>query len=79
VIEGVEPLAETEGIFAETARGGVVAGLRKLATSGIIKENKPAVPFITGAGPKTQEVLAERLHAFVVQPTLESFEEVLGK
>jgi len=57
----------------------VIAGLRKLATSGIIKRDELTVAFITGAGPKTQEVVAGRVHPFVIQPTLESFGEVLGK
>ncbi len=79
VVKGMMLLAQTEGIFAETAGGVVIAGLRKLATSGIIKRDELTVAFITGAGPKTQEVIAEKVHPFVIQPTLESFEEVLGK
>jgi threonine synthase len=77
--EGMKLLAETEGIFAETAGGVVIAGLRKLVTSGTIKRNELTVAFITGAGLKTQEVIAQGVHPFVIQPTLESFEEVLGK
>lgn len=79
VLEGVMLLAETEGIFAETAGGVVIAGLRKLVTSGIIRRNELTVVFITGAGLKTQEVIAERVHPLVIQPTLESFEEVFDK
>ncbi len=79
VVEGMKLLAETEGIFAETAGGVVIAGLRKLATSGTIKKDELTVAFITGAGPKTQEVIAGRVHPFVIEPTLASFEEVLGE
>ncbi len=79
VVEGMKLLAETEGIFAETAGGVVIAGLRKLVTSGIIKRNELTVVFITGAGLKTQEVIAEGVHPLVIQPTLESFEEIFGK
>ena len=79
VVEGMMLLAETEGIFAETAGGVVIAGLRKLVTSGIIRRNELTVVFITGAGLKTQEVIAERVHPLVIQPTLESFEEVFDK
>ena len=79
VVEGMKLLAETEGIFAEAAGGVVIAGLRKLVSSGIIKEGEVTVAFVTGAGPKTQEVIAQVVHPFVIQPTLESFEEVLGK
>lgn len=79
VIEGMKLLAETEGIFAEAAGGVVIAGLRKLVSSGIIKKGEVTVAFITGAGPKTQEVIAQVVHPFVIQPTLESFEEVFSK
>lgn len=34
VVEGMEMLAESEGIFAETAASVVITGLRKLVTSG---------------------------------------------
>ncbi len=79
VVEGTKLFAEAEGIFAETAGGVVIAGLTKLATSGIIKRDDPTVAFITGAGLKTQGVVAERIHPLVIQRTLESFEEVFGK
>jgi len=48
-------------------------------SSGIIKKGELTVAFITGAGLKTQEVIAQGVHPFVIQPTLESFEEVFGK
>src|SRR5207247_6937932 len=34
VVEGIKLLAETEGIFAETAGGVVIAGLRRLVKEG---------------------------------------------
>jgi len=71
-------LAQTEGIFAEAAGGVVVGALRKLAASGLIKGNELTVAFITGAGPRTQEVVTDIAQPFTVQPTLESVEEVLG-
>ncbi len=77
-IAGMKLLAQTEGIFAETAAGVVVGGLRKLAASGAIKRNQLTVAFITGAGPKTQEIVADVVQPFTIQPSLESFEEALG-
>jgi threonine synthase len=77
-IDGVKLLAQTEGIFAEAAGGVVIAVLKKLAASGIIKRNELTVAFITGAGPRTQEILSDSVKPFIVQPTLESVEEVLG-
>ena len=77
-IAGVKLLAQTEGIFAEAAGGVVIGALRKLAASGVIKRNELAVAFITGAGPRTQDIVADIVQPFTVQPTLESVEEVLG-
>jgi len=78
LIAGMKLLAQTEGIFAEAAGGVVVAGLKRLAASGVIKRNELTVAFITGAGPKTQETVSDIVQPFTVQPSLESFEEVLG-
>ncbi|NWF77900.1 MAG: threonine synthase [Chloroflexi bacterium] len=79
MVAGMKLLAETEGIFAETAGGVVIAGLRKLVTSGVIKKDELTVAFITGAGLKTQEVIAGEVRPIVIQPNLESFEEIFGK
>jgi len=77
-IAGMKLLAQTEGIFAEAAGGVVIAGLKRLVASGVIKKNELTVAFITGAGPKTQEIVSNIVQPFTVQPSLESFEEVLG-
>ena len=77
-IAGVKLLAQTEGIFAEAAGGVVVGALKKLATSGLIKRNELTVAFITGAGPRTQEIVADIVQPLTVQPTLESVQEALG-
>jgi len=79
LIDGMKRLAQTEGIFAETAGGVVVAGLKKLVASGAIKKGELTVAFITGAGLKTQEAVADVVQPLVIKPTLESFEEVLGE
>jgi threonine synthase len=71
-------LAQTEGIFAEAAGGVVIAALKKLTASGVIKRNELTVAFITGAGPRTQEILSDIARPFTVRPTIESVEEVLG-
>ena len=77
-IAGMKLLAQTEGIFAEAAGGVVIAGLKRLVALGVIKRNELTVAFITGAGPKTQEIVSDIVQPFAVQPNLESFEEVLG-
>ena len=76
---GMKLLAETEGIFAEAAGGVVIAGLKKLVASGTIKRNELTVAFITGAGLKTLEIVADTVQSFTIKPTLESFKEVLGE
>ncbi|MBI4496991.1 MAG: pyridoxal-phosphate dependent enzyme, partial [Chloroflexi bacterium] len=79
VVEGIKLLAQTEGIFAETAGGVTVAGLRRLVQAGIIGRDDLTVAYITGNGLKTQEAVADALEPPVrVQPTIRSFEEALG-
>jgi len=77
LIEGMKLLAQTEGIFAESAGGVVIAGLKKLVESGTIKRNELTVAFITGAGLKTQDTLTNIVRPLTIKPTLESFEQVL--
>jgi threonine synthase len=78
VIAGIKLLAETEGIFAETAGGVVVSGLRQLIREGHVGEDEVVVAFVTGAGLKTQEAVAPALQPpLQVQATIESFEQEL--
>ncbi len=77
-IAGIKLLAQAEGIFAEATGGVVIAGLKRLVSSGMIKRNELTVAFITGAGPKTQEIVSDVVQPFTVQPSVESFEEVVG-
>jgi hypothetical protein len=52
---GMKLLAETEGIFGETAGGVTIATLKQLAEQGRIGADEVTVAFITGAGFKTVE------------------------
>ncbi|MBI1885496.1 MAG: threonine synthase [Chloroflexi bacterium] len=80
VVEGIRLLAETEGIFAETAGGVVVAGLKRLAEGGRLDPDELIVAFITGAGLKTQEAVQERLAPpLVAKASIASFEEALSQ
>jgi threonine synthase len=56
----------------------VVAALRKLAASGVIKRNELTVAVITGAGPRTQDIVSDIVKPFTIQPSLAAFEDVLG-
>jgi threonine synthase len=78
ILDGMKLLAQTEGIFTEAAGGVVIAGLKKLVISGIIKRNELTVAFLTGAGPRTQEVVSDIVKPFTVHPNLGSFEEVVS-
>ena len=64
IVDGMKLLAETEGIFAETAGGVTVAVARKLIEQGQIDRDGSTVLCITGNGLKTQEAL----HGKVAQP-----------
>ncbi|MCH8190166.1 MAG: threonine synthase [Chloroflexi bacterium] len=79
VIEGIKLLAQTEGIFAETAAGVVVSALRRLAHSGAIGPKELTVAYVTGNGLKTQEVVEEDARPLLVKPTLDSFKEALER
>ena len=77
-IAGMKLLAQTEGIFAEAAGGVVIASLKKLAAAGTIKKNALTVAFITGAGPRTQEILTDIVHPHRIKPNIESVEEIVS-
>ncbi len=77
-IEGMKLLARTEGIFAEAAGGVVIAGLKKMVSAGIINRKQCTVAVITGAGPRTQEILSDIVKPLNVRPNIESFNEAIG-
>jgi threonine synthase len=80
IVEGIVLLAETEGIFAETAGGVTIAVLRKLVKQGFIRPHDVTVAYITGHGLKTQEAVQDAVGKPVrIQPNLSSFEEILKK
>jgi threonine synthase len=80
LVEGIRLLAETEGIFAETAGGVTVAAARKLVALGRIPRHEPVVLVITGNGLKTTEALVTTSVAHpVIEPRLEAFERVVSQ
>jgi threonine synthase len=78
IISAMKLLAETEGIFTETA-GGVTAGVaKKLIVQNRIKPNETTVVCITGNGLKTTEAIAAEFPATeAIAPRLEAFEAYL--
>ncbi|MEX1022492.1 MAG: threonine synthase [Dehalococcoidia bacterium] len=79
IVEGIKLLAETEGVFAETAGGVTIACLRKLVASGFIPREEETVAVISGGGLKTLEAVADEVEEPLhIQPTVESFVEARG-
>jgi threonine synthase len=77
IVAGIRLLAETEGIFTETAGGVTVAVARKLIEQGRIPRREPIVLVITGNGLKTVEALAATAAPYpVIEPRLEAFEAI---
>jgi threonine synthase len=71
--DGIRLLAETTGIFTETAGGVTVATLRKLAAAGRIGAGERVVAVITGEGLKTLDAVREGFEMAEIEPTLEAF------
>ncbi len=80
IIDAMRLLAETEGIWAETAGGVTLAVTRKLIEDGRIDRDESIVVCIAGNGLKTQEPLLERMaRPTVIKPSLEAFEALLER
>jgi len=79
IIHAMRLLAETEGIFTETAGGVTLACAKKLIESGTIPRHQSIVICITGNGLKTQETLTEYLPSpEIIQPTLRDFDALIS-
>jgi threonine synthase len=79
LVDGIKLLAESEGLFAETAGGVTVAGLKKLVASGKVERDELVVAFITGGGLKTVEAVADALEPPIhVRASVEAFEETMA-
>ena len=72
--EGIKLLAETTGIFTETAGGVAVGALRKLAKRGELPDAERVVVYITGEGLKTLDATRDTFQMHEIDPDLESFE-----
>lgn len=80
IIEGIKLLAETEGIFTETAGGTTIAVLKKLVEAKKIDPDETTVVYITGNGLKTQEAVQNYIgEALLIEPKLDSFERALER
>ena len=79
VAEGIKLLAETEGIFTETAGGVVISCLKRLAERGTIKSDEVTVAFITGNGLKTQEAVEHFVNPIFTTPDYEACQAAMAE
>ena len=71
---GIKLLAETTGIFTETAGGVTVGVLKKLAERGEVGAGERVVVYLTGEGLKTLDATRDTFQMHEIDPSLESFE-----
>ena len=75
--EGIALLAQTTGIFTETAGGVTTAVLAKLAARGDIDPDERVVLVITGDGLKTLDAVRDTFHTHEIDPSVEQFETLV--
>jgi threonine synthase len=73
--DGIRLLAQTTGIFTETAGGVTVGVLAKLAERGDIDPAERVVAYITGEGLKTLDCARGTFETWQIEPTVASFEQ----
>jgi threonine synthase len=76
---GIKLLAETTGVFTETAGGVTIGVLTKLAEAGQIGSDERVVAYITGEGLKTLDAARESFRMHEIEPTLDAFEAEFGE
>ena len=79
ILDAIELLAHTEGIFTEPAGGTTLAGTKKLIERGVIKPDESVVVVITGNGYKTTDVMRDRVpESIQVGKGLKDFEAAMA-
>ena len=71
-------LAETTGVFGETAAGVTLGALRRAVASGALGERDTVVLLVTGDGLKTPQPVADRLRPIEVEADADALLEHLG-
>jgi threonine synthase len=75
---GIRLLAETTGVFTETAGGVTTAVLAKLAERNEIDPDERVVLVITGEGLKTLDAVRGSFEMHTIEPTVADFEAQVG-
>jgi threonine synthase len=76
---GIRLLAETTGVFTETAGGVTTSVLAKLVERGDIDSDERVVVAITGDGLKTLDAVRGTFEAHQIEPSLQAFEDAVAK
>ena len=80
IVSGIQELAETEGIFTETAGGVTTAVAARLYEQGRIRRDETTVICITGNGLKTTDAIAHRyVLDRAIRPRLTDFADYLAE
>jgi threonine synthase len=77
--DGIALLAQTTGIFTETAGGVTTAVLAKLAARGDIDPDERVVLVITGEGLKTLDAVRGTFESHEIDPSVEQFETLVER
>jgi threonine synthase len=72
---GIRLLAETTGIFTETAGGVTIATLAKIAARGDIGPDERVVAYVTGDGLKTPDAVRGTFEVAEIPASLDAFDE----
>jgi threonine synthase len=78
VAENISLLAETTGVFGETAPAVTLGALREAVRRGEVGENDRVVLIVTGDGLKTPALVADRFEPTTVEPDVDLILETLG-
>ena len=78
IAENMRLLAETTGVFGETAPAAALGALREAVRRGELGEDDRVVLLVTGDGLKTPALVADRLQPIRVGPDADLILERLG-
>ena len=76
--EILQDLAETAGVFGETAAGVTLGALREALRQGAVGEHDRVVLLVTGDGLKTPAPVADRVRMVEIEPDADAVLELVG-